>query len=271
MQQSPLGFRAIWMRDVPLWLPTAFGDAGQVFDPIAYLGYLAAATKNALLGTAAIVLPLRNPILLAKEAATIDVLSGGRLIVGVASGDRPAEYPALGIDFETRAETYRNSIKTMRDLWSHAASASDTADKVLPAPVAGTIPLVAVGRGGQTAAWAAENMDAFMTYPRPGGTMGAVVSEWNSAVQEAPAKPVITTTLVDLASDPHAAVEPIRFGARLGRQTLIDYLRQMEDTGVAHVALNFRPSRRPVEEVLHEIAEHVLPAFDKGPSQGLSS
>lgn len=193
------------------------------------------------------------------------------MILGVASGDRPTEYPVLGIDFGSRAETYRSSIKTMRDLWSHAAHASDAEDKVLPVPVAGTIPLVAVGRGGQTTAWAAENMDAFMTYPRPGGAMGTVVSEWNTAVQEAPAKPVITTTLVDLASDPHAPAEPIRFGARLGRQTLIDYLRRMEDTGVAHVALNFRPSQRPVEEVLREVAEHVLPAFDKDPSMGLSS
>ena len=96
-----LGFRAIWMRDVPLWLPRALGDAGQVFDPIVYLGYLAAATRNVLLVTAAIVLPLRQPLLLAKQVASIDALSGGRRILGVASGDRPLEYPAFGIDVET--------------------------------------------------------------------------------------------------------------------------------------------------------------------------
>jgi luciferase-type oxidoreductase len=259
-----LGFRAIWMRDVPLWLPRTFGDAGQVFDPIAYLGYLAAATHNVLLGTAAIVLPLRHPLLLAKQAATIDVLSGGRLILGVASGDRPQEYPAFGADFEGRGQTYRDSIETLRNTWAASTALPANADKVLPAPVDGTIPLVAVGRGQQTTEWAAANMDGYMTYHRPGPMMAGVVNKWNSSTPgDADAtKPVITTMLVDLDKNPDAKPEPMRFGARLGRHALTDYLRGLQTAGVAHVALNFRPSRRPVEEALTEIAEHVLPDFD---------
>jgi luciferase-type oxidoreductase len=128
-----LGFHAIWMRDVPLWLPRTFGDAGQVFDPIAYLGYLAAATTNALLATAAVVLPLRHPLMLAKQAASIDVLSGGRLILGVATGDRPEEYPAFGADFDARGRTYRDTVTRMRALWTGA----DESARVLPPPLPG--------------------------------------------------------------------------------------------------------------------------------------
>ncbi|WP_082221246.1 LLM class flavin-dependent oxidoreductase [Luteipulveratus halotolerans] len=64
-----LGFRALWLRDVPMRRPRDFGDAGQIFDPVPYLGYLAASTQQILLGTAGIVLPLRHPVTLAKEAA----------------------------------------------------------------------------------------------------------------------------------------------------------------------------------------------------------
>lgn len=256
-----LGFRAVWMRDVPLWFPRTFGDAGQVFDPVPYLGYLAAATKNVLLGTAAMVLPLRDPLMLAKQAATIDVLSGGRLILGVASGDRPDEYPAFGVDFENRGRIYRAGISTLRSVWAQSAKLPGSANKVLPAPVNGSIPLVAVGRGQQSTEWAAENMDAYMTYHRSGPMMGPVVAKWNSSTPAGGYKPAITTMLVDLDENPDAPAEPIRFGARLGRNALNEYLQGLEAAGIAHVALNFRPSRRPVEEAIEEVAGHVLPEF----------
>lgn len=89
------------MRDVPLRVP-AFGDAGEVFDPFPYLGYLAGVTDSILMGTAAVILPQRNPLHVAKMAASIDQLSGGRLILRVASGDRPNEYPAFDADFGSR-------------------------------------------------------------------------------------------------------------------------------------------------------------------------
>lgn len=97
------GFSAIWVRDVPFNVPS-FGDAGQTFDPFSYLGYLAGQTTDIALGIASVALPLHHPVHVAKSAATIDQLSDGRLIMGVASGDRPSEYPAMGIDFEQRGE-----------------------------------------------------------------------------------------------------------------------------------------------------------------------
>ncbi len=72
-----LGFAAVWVRDVPLFDPR-FGDAGQVFDPFTYLGYLAARTRRIALATGSAVLALRQPVDLAKAAASVDRLSGGR-------------------------------------------------------------------------------------------------------------------------------------------------------------------------------------------------
>ena len=76
-----LGFSAIWLRDVPFNVPS-FGDAGQTYDPFVYLGLLAGQTERLALGVASIILPLRHPAHVAKAAASIDVLSGGRLIFG---------------------------------------------------------------------------------------------------------------------------------------------------------------------------------------------
>ncbi|MBW4818404.1 LLM class flavin-dependent oxidoreductase [Rhodococcus qingshengii] len=98
-----LGFSALWFRDVPLRDPN-FGDVGQVFDPWVYMGHIGAQTSEIALGTASIVLPLRNPLHTAKAAASVDQLSNGRLLLGVASGDRPIEFPAFDIDPDKRGE-----------------------------------------------------------------------------------------------------------------------------------------------------------------------
>ena len=78
------GFSATWCRDVPL-LDPSFGDAGQIYDPWVWLGYIAAQTTKLALGTGSIILPLRSPIDLAKAASSVDQLSEGRLIMGVAT------------------------------------------------------------------------------------------------------------------------------------------------------------------------------------------
>lgn len=98
-----LGFAAVWVRDVPLFDPR-FGDAGQVFDPFTYLGYLAARTRRIALATGSAVLALRQPVDLAKAAASVDRLSGGRLVLGLASGDRPVEFPAYGLEHAQRGD-----------------------------------------------------------------------------------------------------------------------------------------------------------------------
>ncbi|MDO6568904.1 LLM class flavin-dependent oxidoreductase [Alteromonas sp. 1_MG-2023] len=107
-----LDFKAVWVRDVLFNVPS-FGDAGQMYDPFVYLGVIAALTKTISLGVASLVLPQRHAAQVAKAAASIDVLSGGRLILGVASGDRPEEYPAINRGFDDRGDRFRESVNTL--------------------------------------------------------------------------------------------------------------------------------------------------------------
>ncbi|MFB7234092.1 TIGR03571 family LLM class oxidoreductase [Streptomyces sp. NPDC056269] len=267
-----LGFAALWVRDVPLHDPEHFGDAGSVFETFTHLGHLAAVTERAVLGTAAVVLPLRQPLLVAKAAATVDVLSGGRFVLGVASGDRPVEYPLFGADFDARGRTFRDNVGILRAAWATRPRGeglalpalgldADRRLDVLPKPTGPTVPLAVAGNARQTPAWVAEHADATLDYPRPLGALALRTGEWRALTDGSGPKPYLTPMQLDLTADPDTPATAIRLGLRTGRRALRDHLRRMGDLGVAHVSFNLRPGSRPVEDVLHELAETVLPEF----------
>ena len=145
-----LGFAALWLRDVPFDVPS-FGDVGQVFDPFVYLGALAAVTDRIALGTASVILPLRHPAHVAKAAASADVLSKGRLILGVASGDRPEEYPAMGQSFEDRGARFRDGFDYVRAVGDPRPTVENTLGTLtggidlLPRPHGKRLPLLVTG------------------------------------------------------------------------------------------------------------------------------
>ena len=110
------GATALWFRDVPL-LVDEFRDAGQILDPFTHMAYLAAHTSSIGLATASTVLTLRHPIHVAKQAASVDQLSGGRVALGVATGDRPEEFPAFKRRRADRADDFRHAVDYVRALW----------------------------------------------------------------------------------------------------------------------------------------------------------
>jgi probable F420-dependent oxidoreductase len=113
------GFSAIAFTDHPApsdkWMRTGGHDA---LDPLAALGFCAAVTRRMLLMTLLLVLPYRNPLLAAKAAATVDVLSGGRLVLGVGSGYLRSEFAALGVDFTERGALFTEAVEVMRGIWA---------------------------------------------------------------------------------------------------------------------------------------------------------
>jgi luciferase-type oxidoreductase len=260
------GFAALWMRDVPVFDPQRFGDAGSVHDPFVQLGFLAGITQNVALGTAAVVLPLRHPMMVAKAAASADLLSGERLILGVASGDRPVEYPLLGLDFERRGESFREAVTWLRKVWQPGGlplsdGRREASLDLLPKPLRGDIPMVIAGQGRQTPDWIARHMDGRFVYPNGLDRLAAQAREWRAAREALGLAPgaFISAFHLDLAEDPDEVPTPRRFGARLGRRPFLDHLRRLEEAGVDHLALLLRPSRRPLEEVIDELAVEALP------------
>lgn len=262
-----LGFAALWVRDVPL-LDPSFGDAGHVFDPWTWLGAVAAVTRSIKLATGSIILPLHHPIDVAKAAASLDSISRGRLWLGVASGDRPVEYPAYGVDPSARSERFREAVTWLRALWQEPAPRIQgqfgnlLGGSLIPQPQSGKVPLLITGGSRQSPQWIAENADGCITYPRDLNEQKLVASEWRartSAVAPGLYKPVIQSLYVDLQDDPKAPKKPIHLGFRLGRDALINHLIELRDAGIGHVFFNLKYSQRPASDVMEEIGAEVLP------------
>jgi len=263
------GFAALWVRDVPLRVPE-FGDVGQIYDPWVFLGWIAAHTRRIALGTASIVLPLRHPLHTAKAAASIDQLSGGRLLLGVASGDRPQEYPAFGAPFDQRQDAFREHLRLLRQALSEdfPVLASPYGEirgvDLLPKPFGRELPVLVTGSSGQSPDWIAREGHGWLTYPRPPLRQRQVIAEWRSAVEAvAPGmfKPFAQSLYIDLTADPDHPPRPIHLGWRLGRNLLVELLEELRGSGANHVILNLKYGTRPAEEVLEELAAHVAPRF----------
>lgn len=264
------GFAALWARDVPL-LDRSFGDAGQMHDPWVWLTHIGAQTDRIALGTASVVLPLRHPLHVAKAAASVDLLTGGRLLLGVATGDRPVEFPLFGAQYPSRGEAFRQSVQTLRAAWSgRFPEAVDAAlgggaglIDLLPKPAAGRMPVLVTGRSQQELSWIARNADAWLTYPRPVARQREAVETWRKALADAgqPDRPFAQSLYIDLDAARDTRPAEIHLGYRLGRDPLLDQLRALQDIGVRHVMLNLKYGRRPAAEVVEELIEHVVPNF----------
>jgi probable F420-dependent oxidoreductase len=98
------------------------GGENGVLDPFISLAFLAAVTSRIRLGTGICLVPQRNPVYTAKEAATVDYLSGGRLDFGVGIGWLREEFEALGVPWARRAERCREYVAVMQRLWCDAVS-----------------------------------------------------------------------------------------------------------------------------------------------------
>ncbi len=263
-----LGFSALWLRDVPFNVPS-FGDPGQVFDPFVYLGALATVTDRIALGTASIILPLRHPAHVAKAAATADVLSNGRLLLGVASGDRPEEYPAMSQEYADRGARFRESVDYIRAVGGPYPQQHNSFGTLhggidlLPKPAGIRLPLLITGSSQQAPDWIAQNGDGWMTYPRDAGSQGRVIADYRGRLSALgqPDKPVMQSLYVDLLDDADAPARPIHLGFQSGTDVLRRYLQEIEALGVNHVALNLRFNQAPIDLTLRRLADELLPDF----------
>jgi probable F420-dependent oxidoreductase len=114
-----LGFEGLWTIDSAAGGPTA---AQPVLDAVQALTYVASATENIRLGTAVLVLPRRNPVLLARELASLDQLSAGRVIVGVGRGQDDDTVGALGFPADRPFARLTEGVAVMRAAWSEGAT-----------------------------------------------------------------------------------------------------------------------------------------------------
>ncbi len=150
------GFESLWAGEHvvlpdPQAPPSPMAPTDAILDPAIALTYAAAVTTRVRLGTGIIILPQRNPLVLAKELASLDVLSGGRLTFGIGVGYLEPEFRALGAPFEDRGAVTDEYLAAMRAIWGQAKPAyqgrfvSFAAVQAHPHPVQKPHPPIVVG------------------------------------------------------------------------------------------------------------------------------
>jgi len=169
------GFDALGFTDHPApsqrWLE---GGGHDTLDPFAALAFCAAVTERIRLMPHIVVLPYRNPFVVAKAIATVDVLSGGRFTLGAGAGYLRSEYSALGVDFAERNALFDEAIEVLRGIWStddfryegrHFAAQGQTAN---PKPVQKPHPPIWIGGNSRLARQrVARYAQGWMPFPAP--------------------------------------------------------------------------------------------------------
>ena len=115
-----LGFDSVWATEHIIVGPEGVDSFGRVYAPLVTLGWIAGFTSRIALGTSIVLAPLHHPMHLAKEVATLQELSGGRVRLGVGMGWHRDEYEFLGVPFERRGRRGDEVIRVMRAIWSGA-------------------------------------------------------------------------------------------------------------------------------------------------------
>lgn len=163
----------------------------DVADPLVWLAFLAAVTETVRLGTGVVILPQRNPLILAKEAAGLDLLSGGRLILGIGAGWLAEEFAALGVPFDDRGARTDDHIRALRALWTEGTSSYHgefvSFDEVYsrPLPVQRPIPIVVGGHSTRAARRAGELGDGFFPNGPDVGHVGGLIERARRFAEDA--------------------------------------------------------------------------------------
>ncbi len=266
-----LNFDSLWFQDVLLEDPTFEDPAtGQIFDSLIYLTYLAAHTKKINLGTAALVMPLRHPLRTAKEVASIEKLFPERLMFGISSGDRRKDFEGLNIPIMERGQWFREAFHFFNEaLYNefpevHSSFGTMNRSNIVPKPEK-RIPTFMTGYCQQTLDWVAEHGDGWMFYPQRPTQQKQTISQYREKVKhyhgDSAFRPFFMPLPLQLEEDQNAPIEKIPAGYKVGRNGLLDLIEQYRSVGVNHLMFGLAKNKRPVEEVVQELGEDILPPF----------
>lgn len=255
-----LGFDSIWTADhilVPRTEPEPFG---QLLETFTTLSYVAAKTQRVALGTSILVLPQREPILVAKQAATVDHLSNGRLSLGIGVGWIEREFEYLGADFAARGHRADEYIAALRELWTakepqFAGDAVRFGDAIFSPrpPRPNGIPILVGGASTQAlrrAARSADGWHALDASPKKIRDATATLARFE------PDRPLEIslriTTAVGRPTRPAATSENPDHGTLEGEPDAITAaILRYHDAGVTHIVID--PDTELLEEYLDDL------------------
>jgi probable F420-dependent oxidoreductase len=260
------GFESLWTVEHVV-VPSDYGSAypysptGKmpgaddmpIPDPLIWLTWVAAVTERIKLATGILILPQRNPVVLAKEVATLDAMSAGRLILGIGVGWLEEEFQAIGVPFAERGKRTDEYVAAMRALWTEEKATFhgdfiDFDDCILrPHPAQGSVPIHVGGHTDIAARRAGRLGDGFF----PGkGSIDELARSFGIARAAA----------VDAGRDPRA-IEMTTGAVSLGGPSALDDLKALADIGVDRVMLPAFAFYRDPEQSLARYGDEVISRF----------
>jgi probable F420-dependent oxidoreductase len=255
------GFTGIALTEHPVPGARWLGSGGhQSLDPLVALGYVAGATTTLRLHTNLVVAPYRNPFLLAKAAATVDMLSGGRLTLGLGAGYQKTEFHALGVDFEERNALFDEILDALPLHWSgesfsFAGRHFNARDVIArPRPTQNPIPIWIGGNSRLSRRRAATKAQGWM--PMMGGPQ-LVKTARTAPIESLEQLAGMITEVKD------AALEA-------GRTASLDFMCSYRDTTIATPAAEADRHREAITEIEKAGVTHlIISAPTRTPAQTL--
>jgi probable F420-dependent oxidoreductase len=245
----PDGYRSAYPYSPTGKMPAA--PSTPIPDPLVWLAYVAGVTTTLRLATGILILPQRNPLVLAKEVATLDHLSGGRVVLGIGVGWLREEFDALGVPWEARGSRTDEYVEVMRRLWASddvsftGRFASFEHVSSNPKPAQGSVPIVVGGHSRAAAERAGRLGDGFF----PGkGTPAELAEIFDIARQAA----------VDAGRDPAAIEFSAAHPGVLGDDP-VGAVEELTSIGVGRVIVPAFALMKPTpDEAMAAFAERVI-------------
>lgn len=274
VRAEELGFDSVWVSEHIFNVSYILDRLGNrpYYEPLTVLTYVAALTKRVRLGTSVLVLPYHNPINLAKAAATLDVMSGGRLMLGVGAGVIEQELESMGSPYAERGAITNESIAVLKELWTqeepsfHGSYHSFSGMKFSPKPLQKPhVPLliggvsriairraVSMGNGWHPSTLPPEELAEGMRYLREQAeAAGRDVSEVPVSIRLDIGGRLTTTS----------SSTPSRYSLETDPQEVVRDIKVFESLGVEEIIVS--PGTGDTGEILRSmemVSRHVIPS-----------
>ena len=247
VEAESLGYDSVWCTDHILMPQNSGTPYEQILESLTTLSFLASETSRVRLGISSLVMPLRNPIVVAKQLATIDNLSNGRVMLATGAGWNETEFSHLGSNFHNRGKRLDESIRLIRELWLGGAKFRSTILKLesqdavfQPAPVQHRLTIWIGGTSDAAMRRAATLGDGWHPNAQPLGGFSKLVMNFRKSSPEARKKEISVRIGLDVkasSSSYLSAQGEKRILLSSNREENASIIAGLEDLGVMHAVL----------------------------------
>lgn len=264
-EAESLGFDSLWTTDHILVPRNSGTPYERILDSITTLSFLIPLTNRVRLGISSLIIAMRNPVVVARQLATIDNLSGGRLTIGIGAGWNEKEFSYLGSNFNDRGKRVDESIKLIRELWEGKApsfsgefvrqSFSDVAFE--PRPIQKRLPVWIGGNSKAAMKRAARLGDVWHPNMVPIEKFKTSISDFRESFPEAQSKPIRVRIALNINAPKSVYTtsrgeQRILLSSNAAENSRI--IRELEDLGVDYLVLApNNDGKSPVEDQIQSL------------------